>query len=57
MAGVSGKSAYSACGQLGFPAVGDWLMTDRIDGNAANAAAYEEQSLNIIVPKDKNSKV
>lgn len=34
-ASVSGKLAYNADGQTAFPAVGDWVMIDRLDERAA----------------------
>lgn len=39
-ASVSGKLAYSAGNQLNYPAVGDWVMIDRIDGAAGNAIIH-----------------
>ncbi|MEA4815387.1 MAG: ribosome small subunit-dependent GTPase A [Lachnospiraceae bacterium] len=36
-ASVSGKFVYSADGVMDFPAVGDWVIIDRIDKNAGNA--------------------
>lgn len=36
-ASVSGKLAYNAGDSMSFPAVGDWVMIDRPDGNAGNA--------------------
>ncbi|RCX21087.1 ribosome biogenesis GTPase [Anaerobacterium chartisolvens] len=36
-ASVSGKLLYSAGGAVDFPAVGDWVMIDRMEGNAGNA--------------------
>ena len=34
---VSGKLHYAAEGTMDFPAVGDWVMIDRMDGNSGNA--------------------
>ncbi len=34
---VSGKLLYAADGTMDFPAVGDWVMIDRMDGTAGNA--------------------
>ncbi len=34
---VSGKLAYNAADSADFPAVGDWVMTDRADDRAGNA--------------------
>ena len=39
-ASVSGKYAYQAGDQAGFPAVGDWVMIDRMDGSAGNAIIH-----------------
>ncbi len=39
-AGVSGKLAYQAGGSGDFPAVGDWVMIDRIDNNTGNAVIH-----------------
>ena len=36
-ASVSGKLHYAAEGTMDFPAVGDWVMIDRIDGKSGNA--------------------
>ncbi|MDT8901615.1 ribosome small subunit-dependent GTPase A [Anaeroselena agilis] len=36
-AAVAGKLAYSAAGGADFPAVGDWVMTDRADDSAGTA--------------------
>ncbi|MDD5421726.1 MAG: GTPase RsgA, partial [Synergistaceae bacterium] len=36
-ASVSGKLHYAAEGTMDFPAVGDWVMIDRVDGNSGNA--------------------
>lgn len=37
---VSGKFAFSAADQTAFPAVGDWVMTDRIDGDGGEAVIH-----------------
>ncbi len=34
---VAGRLAYNAAGSEAFPAVGDWVMTDRADDRAGNA--------------------
>lgn len=34
---VSGKLHYAAEGTMDFPAVGDWVMIDRMDGNSGSA--------------------
>lgn len=39
-ASVSGKFAYQANDQTSFPAVGDWVMIDRVDGSAGNAIIH-----------------
>ncbi|KJS18069.1 MAG: ribosome biogenesis GTPase RsgA [Peptococcaceae bacterium BRH_c4b] len=39
-ASVSGKLFYTADGTMDFPAVGDWVMVDRMDGNAGNAIIH-----------------
>lgn len=39
-ASVSGKLAYHADGQTSFPAVGDWVMIDRLDGSTGNAIIH-----------------
>ncbi len=39
-AGVSGKLAYNADDPTSFPAVGDWVMIDRIDGSSGNAVIH-----------------
>ncbi len=39
-ASVSGKLAYNAYGQADFPAVGDWVMIDRLDGSTGNAIIH-----------------
>ena len=39
-AAVSGKLAYSAKSALDFPAVGDWVMVDRLDNTAGNAVIH-----------------
>ncbi len=39
-AGVSGKLIYVADDSNDFPAVGDWVMVDRVDGNAGNAVIH-----------------
>jgi len=40
LASVSGKLFYAADGTMDFPAVGDWVMVDRIDGNAGKAMIH-----------------
>lgn len=37
---ISGKFAYCAENQLNYPAVGDWVMIDRMDGAAGNAVIH-----------------
>lgn len=37
---ISGKFAYRAENQLNYPAVGDWVMIDRMDGAAGNAVIH-----------------
>ena len=37
---VSGKLAYHADGKSGFPAVGDWVMIDRVDENSGHAVIH-----------------
>jgi ribosome biogenesis GTPase len=37
---VSGKLAYHANGRADFPAVGDCVMIDRVDGNSAHAVIH-----------------
>lgn len=39
-ASVSGKFAYHANDQTSFPAVGDWVMIDRLDGSTGNAIIH-----------------
>lgn len=39
-ASVSGKLAYHADGQTSFPAVGDWVMIDRVDRSTGNAIIH-----------------
>ena len=39
-ASVSGKLAYHTESQISFPAVGDWVMIDRADGNFGNAIIH-----------------
>lgn len=39
-ASVCGKLLYAANGTMDFPAVGDWVMVDRLDGNAGNAVIH-----------------
>lgn len=39
-ASVSGKLAYNADSQTAFPAVGDWVMIDRLDGKGGNAIIH-----------------
>ena len=41
LASVSGKLLYAADGTMDFPAVGDWVMVDRIDGNAGKAIIHQ----------------
>lgn len=36
----SGKLAYNADGPAAFPAVGDWVMIDRVDGCTGNAVIH-----------------
>ncbi len=40
LASVSGKLLYAADDTMDFPAVGDWVMVDRIDGNAGTAIIH-----------------
>ena len=40
-ASVSGKLAFNARGSADFPAVGDWVLLDRADGNAGNAVIHQ----------------
>ncbi len=40
VATVSGKLAYNAADSADFPAVGDWVMTDRLDDRAGNAVIH-----------------
>ncbi|MFA5527533.1 MAG: ribosome small subunit-dependent GTPase A [Peptostreptococcales bacterium] len=37
---VSGKLAYRADGKVDFPAVGDWVMIDRVDENSGHAVIH-----------------
>ncbi len=37
---VSGKFAYHTNDQTSFPAVGDWVMIDRLDGSTGNAVIH-----------------
>lgn len=37
---VSGKLAHAADDSMDFPAVGDWVMIDRVDGSAGNAIIH-----------------
>ncbi len=37
---VSGKLAYHAEGKAGFPAVGDWVMIDRVDDTGGHAIIH-----------------
>ncbi len=37
---VSGKLAYQADSKAGFPAVGDWVMIDRVDENSGHAIIH-----------------
>ena len=39
-ASVSGKLAYNAVGNTSFPAVGDWVMIDRMDVRGGNAIIH-----------------
>jgi len=39
-ASVSGKFAYNTDDQTSFPAVGDWVMIDRTDGDSGNAIIH-----------------
>ena len=39
-AGISGKFLYNAENQLNYPAVGDWVMIDRMDGASGNAIIH-----------------
>lgn len=39
-ASVSGKLAYNADDPTSFPAVGDWVMIDRLDGSTGNAIIH-----------------
>lgn len=39
-ASVSGKLVYHADKQISFPAVGDWVMIDRMDGSSGNAIIH-----------------
>lgn len=39
-ASVSGKLAYNAVGNTCFPAVGDWVMIDRMDARGGNAVIH-----------------
>lgn len=39
-ASVSGKLAYNADSKTSFPAVGDWVMIDRLDGKGGNAIIH-----------------
>ena len=41
LASVSGKLLYAADGTMDFPAVGDWVMVDRIDGDAGKAIIHQ----------------
>lgn len=38
---VSGKLAYQAASNADFPAVGDWVMIDRMDSGSGNAVIYQ----------------
>ena len=40
-AGVSGKFAYDANNDTDFPAVGDWVMIDRVNGSGGNAVIHQ----------------
>ena len=37
---VSGKLAYHADGKASFPAVGDWVMIDRMEDSSGNAVIH-----------------
>ena len=37
---ISGKLSYQAADNLCYPAVGDWVMIDRTDGNSGNAIIH-----------------
>ena len=37
---VSGKLAYYADGKANFPAVGDWVMIDRLEDSSGNAVIH-----------------
>lgn len=37
---VAGKLSYSASVSADYPAVGDWVLVDRIDGNSGNAIIH-----------------
>lgn len=37
---ISGKFAYHAENQLDYPAVGDWVMIDRMDATSGNAVIH-----------------
>ena len=39
-ASISGKLSYEADDSLSYPAVGDWVMIDRTDGNSGNAIIH-----------------
>lgn len=39
-ASISGKFVYHADDQTSFPAVGDWVMIDRVDGSTGNAIIH-----------------
>ena len=45
---VSGKLHYAAEGTMDFPAVGDWVMIDRMDGNSGNAVIRNKRKKNRI---------
>ena len=40
VASVSGKLSYHANSRMSFPAVGDWVMVDRIDSKSGNAIIH-----------------
>lgn len=40
LARVSGKLSYNACDNTRYPAVGDWVMIDRIDTNSGDAVIH-----------------
>ncbi len=48
-ASISGKLAYNADNQLSYPAVGDWVMIDRIDGTTGNAVCVLPDDLIVAI--------